>query len=89
VSNETPTNTLNNPLTKEYANKLYNSLSGEIRKLESNFISLLVPLISALSVLGWNLDDNLKSCNSTDPHEIYKFFKVVSCIMGFIWHQFS
>jgi len=156
--NETPTNPLNNPFTKEYANKLYNSLSGEIRRLESNFISLLVPLISALSVygiglkayleqpceqnlifftittvafiilliticfasnifaythrsnqvilsrieknaglydgdngilpLGWNLDDNLKSCSSTDPPEIYKFFKVVSCIMGFIWHQF-
>jgi len=154
MSNETPTNTLNNPFTKEYANKLYNSMSGEIRKLESNFISLLVPLISALSVYGiglkaylqqpceqnlifftiatgafillliivwfasnifaythrsnqvilsrieknaglydgdngilpknWNLRETLRSCNSTDPPEIYKFFKLVSFITGLL-----
>jgi hypothetical protein len=48
MSNETPTNPSDNSPTKEYANKLYNSLSREIRELERNFISLLVPVISAL-----------------------------------------
>jgi len=158
--NETPENRSNR---NDYANKLYESLSREIRELERNFISLLVPLISALSVYGiglkaylqqpceqnlifftittgafillliivwfasnifaythrsnqvilsriedkaglygkkkdkdkddkdniilppdWNLNDKLKKCNSTDPPEIYKFFKLVSFITGLL-----
>lgn len=153
MSNETPTNPSDNSPTKEYANKLYNSLSREIRELERNFISLLVPVISALGVYGiglkaylqqpyeqnlifftittgafilllisvwfasnifaythrsnqvilsrieniaglygdngilpkdWNLRETLRSCHSTDPPEIYKFFKLVSFITGLL-----
>jgi len=164
MSNETPTNPSDNSPTKEYVNKLYNTLNREIRELERNFISLLVPVISALGVYGiglkaylqqpyeqnlifftittgafillliivwfasnifaythrsnqvilsriedkaglygkknkdkdkddkdniilppdWNLNDKLKKCNSTDPPEIYKFFKLVSFMIGVI-----
>lgn len=153
MSNETPTNPSDNSPTKEYVNKLYNTLNREIRELERNFISLLVPVISALGVYGiglkaylkqpceqnlifftittgafillliivwfasnifaythrsnqvilsriedkaglygdngilpqgWNLNDKLRSCNSTDPPEIYKFFKLVSFMIGVI-----
>jgi hypothetical protein len=148
--NETPENRSNR---NDCVNKLYNSLSGEIRELERNFISILVPVISALGVYGiglraylqqpceqnlifftittgafillliivwfasnifaythrsnqvilsrieekaglygdngilpqgWNLNDKLRSCNSTDPPEIYKFFKLVSFMIGVI-----
>jgi magnesium-transporting ATPase (P-type) len=148
--NETPENRSNR---NDYVNKLYNSLSREIRELERNFISLLVPVISALGVYGiglkaylqrpceqnlifftittgafillliivwfasnifaythrsnqvilsriedraglygdngilpqgWNLNDILRRCNSTDPPEIYKFFKLVSFITGLL-----
>jgi glucan phosphoethanolaminetransferase (alkaline phosphatase superfamily) len=153
MSNETPTNPSDNSPTKEYVNKLYNTLNREIRELERNFISILVPLISALGVYGiglkaylqqpceqnlifftittgafillliivwfasnifaythrsnqvilsriedkaglygdngilpqgWNLNDKIRSCNSTDPPEIYKFFKLVSFITGLL-----
>jgi len=153
MSNETPTNPSDNSPTKEYVNKLYNTLNREIRELERNFISLLVPVISALGVYGiglkaylkqpceqnlifftittgafillliivwfasnifaythrsnqvilsrieniaglygnngilpqgWNLNDKLRRCNSTDPPEIYKFFKLVSFMIGVI-----
>jgi len=153
MSNETPTNPSDNSPTKEYVNKLYNTLNREIRELERNFISLLVPVISALGVYGiglkaylkqpceqnlifftittgafillliivwfasnifaythrsnqvilsriedkaglygdngilpqgWNLNDKIRSCNSTDPPEIYKFFKLVSFMIGVI-----
>ena len=153
MSNETPTNPSDNSPTKEYVNKLYNTLNREIRELERNFISLLVPVISALGVYGiglkaylkqpceqnlifftittgafillliivwfasnifaythrsnqvilsrieekaglygdngilpqgWNLNDKIRSCNSTDPPEIYKFFKLVSFITGLL-----
>ena len=153
MSNETPTNPSDNSPTKEYVNKLYNTLNREIRELERNFISILVPLISALGVYGiglkaylkqpceqnlifftittgafillliivwfasnifaythrsnqvilsrieniaglygnngilpqgWNLNDKLRRCNSTDPPEIYKFFKLVSFITGLL-----
>jgi len=153
MSNETPTNPSDNSPTKEYVNKLYNTLNREIRELERNFISILVPVISALGVYGiglkaylkqpceqnlifftittgafillliivwfasnifaythrsnqvilsriedkaglygdngilpqgWNLNDKIRSCNSTDPPEIYKFFKLVSFITGLL-----
>ena len=153
MSNETPTNPSDNSPTKEYVNKLYNTLNREIREIERNFISLLVPVISALGVYGiglkaylkqpceqnlifftittgafillliivwfasnifaythrsnqvilsrieniaglygnngilpqgWNLNDKLRRCNSTDPPEIYKFFKLVSFITGLL-----
>jgi len=153
MSNETPTNPSDNSPTKEYVNKLYNTLNREIRELERNFISLLVPVISALGVYGiglkaylqqpyeqnlifftittgafillliivwfasnifaythrsnqvilsrieniaglygdngilpkdWNLRETLRSCHSTDPPEIYKFFKLVSFMIGVI-----
>jgi len=33
---------------------------------------------------GWNLRETLRRCNSTDPPEIYKFFKLVSFITGLL-----
>jgi hypothetical protein len=153
MPNGTPTNPLLNDPFGKYANKLYKSLSREIRELERNFISLLVPVISALGVYGiglkaylkqpceqnlifftittgafillliivwfasnifaythrsnqvilsrieekaglygdngilpqgWNLNDTLRRCNSIDPPEIYKFFKLVSFITGLL-----
>lgn len=43
-----------------YTQKLYESLNREIRELERNFISLLVPLISALGVYGIGLKEYLQ-----------------------------
>ena len=51
-------------LDREILLKLYENLSREVRELERNFVSLIVPIISALGVYGIGLKDYLqKSCS--------------------------
>ena len=59
---------------KDFSLKLYESLSKEIRELERNFISLIVPFITALAVYGVGLKEYLTQSSEQN----FIFFNVTT-----------